>query len=133
MKSKISYIVSKINNISILRKHLTEIEHNKVRSFTECPKCGERINNGFFMVTKHPTWNSSKQSLMFHYLTFHYLENHEIYPEFLPVQNIRYSEIIKENNNSNPRDQIQMPKIQAKEEESTLEELFMKFNEMINS
>ena len=133
MKSKISYIVSKINNISILRKQLIEIEHNKVRSFTEYPKCGEGINDGFFMVTKHPTWNSSKQSLMFHYLTFHYLENHEIYPEFLPVQNIRYSEIIKENDNLNPRDQIQMPKIQAKEEVFTLEELFMKFNEMINS
>jgi len=104
MKSKINYIVSKINNISVLRKHLIEIEHNKVRSFTECPKCGERINNGFFMVTKHPTWNSSKQSLLFHYLTFHYLEDHEIYPEFIPVQNISYSEIQKENDNLNLRE-----------------------------
>ena len=133
MNSKLNFIVSSINNLSILRKHLIEIEHKKVRSFTECPKCGEKINNGFFMVTKHPTWNSSKQSLMFHYLTFHYLENHEIYPEFLPVQNIRYSEIIKENDNLNPRDQIHMPKIRTKEEVFTLEELFMKFNEMINS
>ena len=133
MNSKISYIVSKINNISIFRKHLIEIEHNKVENFTECPKCGERINDGFFIITKHPTWNSSKQSLIFHYLTFHCLEDHEIYPEFIPVQNIRYSEILKENDNLNPRDRIQMPKIQAKEKVFTLEELFMKLNEMINS
>ena len=130
MKSKISYIVSRINNISILRKHLIEIEHEKVRSFTECPKCGERINNGSFMVTKHPTWNSSKQSLLFHYLTFHYLEDHEIYPEFIPVQNICYSEISKENDNLNPRNNIRMPEIQTKEK-ITLDDLFMKLNEMI--
>ncbi|MBY9019164.1 MAG: hypothetical protein KGD66_10075 [Candidatus Lokiarchaeota archaeon] len=130
MKSKISYIVSRINNISILRKDLIEIEHEKVRSFTECPEFGERINNGFFMVTKHPTWNSSKQSLLFHYLTFHYLEDHEIYPEFIPVQNICYSGISKKNDDLNPRDKIRMPKIQAKEK-ITLDDLFMKLNEMI--
>ena len=132
MNSKISFIISKINNISILRKHLIEIEHNKVESFTECPKCGERINNGFFMLTKHPTWNSSKQSLLFHYLTFHYLEDHEIYPEFIPVQNISYSEIFKENDNVNSRDKFQMPKIRDKEKIISLEDLFIKLNEMIN-
>lgn len=132
MNSIISFIISKINNISILRKHLIEIEHNKVESFTECPKCGERINNGFFMLTKHPTWNSSKQSLLFHYLTFHYLEDHEIYPEFIPVQNISYSEIFKENDNVNSRDKFQMPKIRDKEKIISLEDLFIKLNEMIN-
>ena len=132
MNSKISFIISKINNISILRKHLIEIEHNKVESFTECPKCGKRINNGFFMLTKHPTWNSSKQSLLFHYLTFHYLEDHEIYPKFIPVQNISYSEILKENDNLNSRDKIQMPKIRDKEKIISLEDLFIKLNEMIN-
>lgn len=132
MNSIISFIISKINNISILRKHLIEIEHNKVESFTECPKCGERINNGFFILTKHPTWNSSKHSLLFHYLTFHYLEDHEIYPEFIPVQNISYSEIFKENDNVNSRDKFQMPKIRDKEKIISLEDLFIKLNEMIN-
>ncbi len=132
MNSKISYIVSKINNLSILRKRLIEIEHHKVNSFTECPKCGERINEGFFMITKHPTWNSSKQSLLFHYLTFHYLEDHEIYPEFIPVQKISYSEATKEDQKMNPRDRIHILEIQGKEKVSTLEALFMKLNEMIN-
>jgi len=133
MKSRISFIVSKINDLSILRKHLIEIEHNKVRSFTECPKCGEKINNGFFMVTKHPTWDSSKQSLVFHYLTFHYLENHEIYPEFIPVQEVNYSEIQSENEKLDPRDKIKLPDIRSKEKIYNLEELFMKVNKLLNS
>ena len=94
-EKNIRFIVSKINDISLLKKHLIELEHTKVRSFTECPKCGERINNGFFTITKHPTWNSAKQSLKFYYLTLHYLEDHEIYPEFKHVQLIIYSEIKK--------------------------------------
>lgn len=133
MKNRISYIVSKINDISLLRKHLIEIEHNKVRSLTECPKCGEKINNGFFMITKHPTWNSVKKSLLFHYLTFHYLEIHEIYPEFIPVQEIFYSDTSKEVEERTLNEKIKSPEVQNKKKVFTLEELLMKLNEMINS
>jgi len=58
------------------------------------------------MVTKHPTWNSPKQSLLFHYLPFHYLENYEIYPEFMSVQYISYSKMLKENDNLYSRDKV---------------------------
>jgi hypothetical protein len=84
------------------------------------------------MITKHPTWNSVKKSLLFHYLTFHYLEIHETYPEFIPVQDISYSDILKENEKLNPRNRIQLPEIKSKQKVFSLEELFIKLNEMLN-
>ncbi len=73
-----------------------------------------------------------KQSLLFHYLTFHYLEDHKTYPEFIPLQNIIYSEILKENDNLYSRDKVELPKIRAKEKICSLEELLTKLNEIIN-
>lgn len=104
-----------------------KIDHVKVRSFSECPECGEIINNGYIKIEKH-----SFQPIIISYETFHNMDIHCIYDkEYGATDNI-LGELLQENELKNHRDQLSYNEIQAQIKTYSLEELFNLINEIIH-
>lgn len=103
-------LIEIVNDINALLEHLKEevqIEHLKVRSFTECPECGEKINNGFFKLTKNAI-----EPVFLSYATFHDMSTHLVYDEEYGATNKDVNELLQENSRKNPRDQLSLDEIE---------------------
>ena len=132
MRNLITGIVIKIKNLLELQKEGLYIEHERMRCSSPCPKCGEKINGGYIKLLKPSSINSSRQQILIDYITFHYMEKHEIYPKGLWASNVKLEDLISTNEKKNPRDQLSKAELQSQKKEFSLEELNKKINEMIN-
>jgi len=103
-----------------------KIEQTKLRSFSECPECGERINNGYFKIAKH-----SLQPIIISYETFHNMDTHCIYDKEYGATDKILGELLQENKRKNPRDQLSYMEVQAQIKTYSLEELFNLINKII--
>lgn len=101
-------------------------EQVKLRSFSECPECGERINNGYFRIEKH-----SLKPIIISYETFHNMDTHCIYDKEYGAIDKILGELLQENENKSSRDQLSYKEIQAQIKTYSLEELFNFINEKI--
>ena len=116
-----------IKDLLEISNDILKIEHVNVRSFSECPECDERINNGYFKIEKH-----SFQPIIISYETFHNMDIHCIYDkEYGATDNI-LGELLQENELKNHRDQLSYNEIQAQIKTYSLEELFNLINEIIH-
>ena len=101
-------------------------EQVKLRSFSECPECGERINNGYFRIEKH-----SLKPIIISYETFHNMDTHCIYDKEYGAIDKILGELLQENENKSSRYQLSYKEIQAQIKTYSLEELFNFINEKI--
>ncbi len=106
---------------------ILKIEQVKLRSFSECPECGERINNGYFKIEKH-----SLKPIIISYETFHNMDTHCIYDKEYGAIDKILGELLQENENKSSRDQLSYKEIQAQIKTYSLEELFNFINEKIH-
>ena len=101
-------------------------EQVKLRSFSECPECGERINNGYFKIEK-----LSLKPIIISYETFHNMDIHCIYDKEYGAVDTILGDLLQENENKSSRDQLSYREIEAQIKTYSLEELFNFVNEKI--
>jgi len=118
--------VKVIKDLIEISNDVLKIEHVKLRSFSECPECGERINNGYFKIEKH-----SFQPIIISYETFHNMDIHCIYDKEYGATDKILGELLQENELKNPRDRLSYNEIQTQIKAYSLEELFNLIKEMI--
>ena len=116
-----------IKDLLEICNNILKIEHVNVRSFSECPECGERINNGYFKIEKH-----SFQPIIISYEMFHNMDTHCIYDKEYGATDKILGELLQENELKNHRDQLSYKEIQAQIKTYSLEELFNLINEIIH-
>jgi len=114
-------LIEIVNDINALLEHLQDevkIEHKKVRSFSECPECGERINNGYFKLIKNAT-----KSVFLSYDIYHNMSTHIIYDKEYGATDKDVNELLKENSKKSPRDQLSIDEIESQISKYSLEKL----------
>lgn len=99
-------------------KEEVQIEHTKVRSFSECPECGEKINDGYFKLTKNST-----KSVILRYDTFHDMDIHLTYNQEYGATDKDINKLLQENGKKNPRDQLSIDEIEAQISKYSIEKL----------
>ena len=104
-----------------------KLEQVKVRSFSECPECGDRINNGYFKIEKH-----SFQPIIISYETFHNMEEHYIYDREHGATDKILGVLLLENERKKPRDQLSYMEIEDQIKKFSLEELSNLLNEIVH-
>lgn len=118
-----------VNNIKSLLEHSKEevrVEEVKVRSFTECPECGENINNGYFKLTINST-----KPIFLSYINFHDMNIHLVYNEEYGATDSNVNELLRENSKRNPRDQLSINEIESKVSKYSLSKLDQIIKKMI--
>ena len=123
MSDVILNLVEKIKYLLKNEKRDVNITQVKVRSFSECPECGEKINNGYFKITKPP-----EQTVILTHDSFHDMDVHLVYTKDHGATDKVLGELLQENEGKNPRDQLNFKEIQAQIKEYSLDEL----NEIID-
>ena len=116
-----------IKDLLEISNNILKIEHVNVRSFSECPECGERINNGYFKIEKR-----SFQPIIISYEMFHNMDTHCIYDKEYGATDKILGELLQKNELKNDRDQLSYKEIQAQIKTYSLEELFNLINEIIH-
>jgi len=111
------------------------IDHVKLMSVTSCPECGVEINNGFFKILLAESVPNEiieiKQKIVMSYETLHNIETHGIYEKHNWATNESFDELLKHNNNKNPRDRLNDQELEKQIKKYSLEELDKILTEMM--
>ena len=112
-----------IKDILKIGTDILKIEQVKVRSFSECPECGERTNNGYFKII-----TQSLQQIVISYEMFHNMDVHGIYDKEYGATDKILNDLLQENEKKKSHDQLSYMEIQAQIKTYSLEEIFNLLN-----